>query len=29
MTTEEFQQQAVELRKQLVGIAHRYMGNTD
>ena len=29
MTTEEFQQQAEELRKQLVGIAHRYMGNTD
>ena len=29
MTTEAFQQQAVELRKQLVGIAHRYMGNTD
>ena len=29
MTTEEFQQQAVELRKQLVGIAHKYMGNTD
>ena len=29
MTTEEFQQQAEELRKQLVGIAHKYMGNTD
>ena len=29
MTTEAFQQQAGELRKQLVGIAHRYMGNTD
>ena len=29
MTTEAFQQQAGELRKQLVGIAHKYMGNTD
>ena len=29
MTTEEFQQQAGELRKQLVSIAHKYMGNTD
>jgi RNA polymerase sigma factor (sigma-70 family) len=29
MTTEEFQQQAEELRKQLVSIAHKYMGNTD
>ena len=29
MTTEAFQQQAVELRKQLVSIAHKYMGNTD
>ena len=29
MTTEVFQQQAGELRKQLVSIAHKYMGNTD
>ena len=29
MTTEAFQQQAGELRKQLVSIAHKYMGNTD
>ena len=29
MTTEEFQQQAEELRKQLVSIAHKYMGNAD
>lgn len=29
MTTEAFQQQAEELRKQLVSIAHKYMGNTD
>lgn len=29
MTTEAFQQQAEELRIQLVSIAHRYMGNTD
>ncbi len=29
MTTEAFQKQAGELRKQLVSIAHKYMGNTD
>ena len=29
MTTEAFQQQAGELRKQLVSIAHKYMGNAD
>ena len=29
MTTEAFQQQAGEFRKQLVSIAHKYMGNTD
>ncbi len=29
MTTEEFQQQAEELRIQLVSIAHKYLGNTD
>ena len=29
MTTEAFQQQAGELRKQLFSIAHKYMGNTD
>ena len=29
MTTEAFQQQAGELRKQLVSIAHKYIGNTD
>lgn len=28
MTTEEFQQQAEELRKQLVSVAHKYLGNT-
>ena len=29
MTTEEFQQQAEGLRKQLVSIAHKYLGNTN
>lgn len=29
MTTEEFQQQAEGLRKQLVSVAHKYLGNTD
>ena len=28
MTTEEFQQQAEELRKQLESVAHKYLGNT-